>query len=98
MTILWFITGASLVVALVALRQARRTAKRLAQILEMYWELKYQQGELRVRMQRLTGEMPPAPAQAPLPALPAQAPQAAQAPAAAGQPGESFVPLSSLKR
>ncbi len=92
MTILWLITGVSLVVALVALRQARRTAKRLAQISEMYWELKYQQGELRVRMQRLTGETPPAPA---LPLLPAQAPQA---PEAAGQPGESFVALSSLKR
>jgi len=92
MTILWLITGVSLVVALVALRQARRTAKRLAQISEMYWELKYQQGELRVRMQRLTGETPPAPA---LPPMPAQAPQA---PEAAGQPGESFVALSSLKR
>ena len=85
MTLLWFITGASLVVALVAWRQARRTATRLAQMSEMYWELKYQQGELRVRMQRMTGE----------PASPS--PPAAQAPEA-GQPGESFVPLSSLKR
>ena len=85
MTILWFIAGASLAVALVAWRQTRRTAKRLAQISEMYWELKYQQGELRVRMQRMTGE----------PASPP--PQAAQVPEA-GQPGESFVPLSSLKR
>ena len=82
MTILWLITSASLVVALVAWSQARRTAKRLAQISDMYWELKYQQGEQRVRIQRLTGE---------LPALPPQPP-------AAGQPGESFVPLASLKR
>jgi hypothetical protein len=82
MTLLWFIAGVSLVVALVAWSQARRTAKRLAQISEMYWELKYQQGELRVRMQRMTGEAPPAPPQAP----------------ALEQPGESFVPLSSLKR
>jgi len=88
MTIFWLITGASLVVALVALSQARRTAKRLARISEMYWELKYQQGELRVRVQRLTGEAPPPPA---LPPLPAQAPEA-------DQPGETFVPLSSLKR
>jgi len=85
MTLLWFITGASLAVALVAWSQARRTAKRLAQISEMYWELKYQQGELRVRVRRMSGELPP------LPAQPAQAPEA-------GQPGESFVPLSSLKR
>ena len=80
MTLPWFIAGASLVVALVAWRQARQTAKRLAQLSEMYWELKYQQGELRVRMQRMEGEAP------------------APAPQAAGQPGESFVPLTSLKR
>ena len=88
MTLLWFIAAASLVLALVAWRQARRTAKRLAQISEMYWELKYQQGELRVRMQRLTGEAP-----APSP----QAQAEAQVPAP-GLPGEAFVPLSSLKR
>jgi hypothetical protein len=59
MTLLWFVVSASIVVALVAWRQARRTAQRHAQLSEMYWELKYQQGELRVRVQRLTGEMPP---------------------------------------
>jgi len=84
MTFPWFIAGASLVIALVAWSQARRTAKRLAQLSEMYWELKYQQGELRVRVQRLEGE-PPSP-----PSPPSQA--------APGQPGESFVPLTSLKR
>jgi hypothetical protein len=77
----WFIAGAALVVALVAWRQARQTAKRLAQLSEMYWELKYQQGELRVRLQRVEGEPPSPPSQA-----------------APGQPGESFVPLTSLKR
>jgi len=84
MTLLWFIAGASLVVALVAWSQARRTAKRLAQLSEMYWELKYQQGELRVRVQRVTGEVPNPPPQA-------QAPEP-------GPPGETFVPLNSLKR
>ena len=81
MTLPWFIAGASLVVALVAWRQARQTAKRLAQLSEMYWELKYQQGELRVRVQRMEGEPPSPPSQT-----------------APGQPGESFVPLTSLKR
>ena len=81
MTLSWFIAGASLVIALVALRQARRTAKRHAQLSEMYWEFKYQQGELRVRLQRLEGVPPTEVSQA----LP-------------GQPGESFVPLNSLKR
>ena len=60
MTFLWFIAGASLVVALVAWSQARRTARRLAQLSEMYWELKYQHGELRLRVQRMAGEPPPA--------------------------------------
>jgi hypothetical protein len=61
MIVLWFIASLSLVVALVAWRQARRTAKRLAQLSEMYWELKYQQGELRVRMQRVSDEAPAPP-------------------------------------
>lgn len=64
MTLLWFVAGASMIVALVAWRQARRSGKRLAQLSEMFWELKYQQGELRVRVERLTGEVPPAPASA----------------------------------
>jgi hypothetical protein len=81
MTLPWFIAGASLVVALVAWRQARQTAKRLAQLSEMYWELKYQQGELRVRLQRLEGGPPTETSQA-----------------SPAQPGESFVPLTSLKR
>jgi hypothetical protein len=48
----------------------------------MHWALRYQHGELRVRLQRLTGEAPPAVSET----------------SAAEQPGESFVPLSSLKR
>jgi len=84
MILLWSTVGASLIVALVAWRQARRTAKRLTQLSEMYWELRYQHGELRVRIQRLTGEGQPPP---PSPETSAAAPI-----------GESFVPLSSLKR
>ncbi|PYR82531.1 MAG: hypothetical protein DMF87_01195 [Acidobacteria bacterium] len=67
MTFLWFVTAASLAVAVVALVQARRTARRLEQLTQNYWELKYQNGELRVQLQQLTGESPPqtpAPAQA----------------------------------
>jgi hypothetical protein len=59
MTLLWFVTGASLLVALMALSQARRTARRLEQLSQNYWELKYQNGELRVRLQQLTGESTP---------------------------------------
>ena len=61
MTVLWVVTGVSLVAALVAWRQARRTAKRLEQLSQMYWELRYQHGELRVQVERLTGGAPPAP-------------------------------------
>jgi len=64
MTLLWLITGASLAVALVALAQARRTARRLEQLSQNYWELKFQNGELRVQLQQLTGTQPP-PADAP---------------------------------
>jgi len=80
---LWFLTGASLVVALIAFVQARRTARRLEQLTQNYWELKYQNGELRVQLERLSGggestTQPPQPA--------------------AAQGRDSFVPLASLKR
>ena len=82
MTLLWLVTGASLLLALVAWRQARRTAKRLEQLSQMYWELKYQHGELRVQVQR-GGGVTAAPARPPAPAE---------------RPVEVFVPLASLKR
>ena len=81
-TLLSFITGVSLVVALVAWRQARRTAKRLEQLTQMYWELKYQHGELRARLQSGAGS-PPSPEE-----IPAQGASA----------GSAFIPLTSLKR
>jgi hypothetical protein len=79
---LWVLTGAAVCMAFVAWRQARRTAKRLEQISQMYWELKYQHGELRVQLQRAAGELP-----APQP------PASPDAPA-----GGAFIPLASLKR
>ena len=83
MTLQWFVTGASLLAALVAWIQARRAARRLDRLSQMYWELKYQHGELRVEMDRLTG----------------QSASAGQAPAAGSGPAPAaFVPLASLKR
>jgi hypothetical protein len=68
MTLLGFITGAALVAALVAWRQSRRTARRLEQLSQMYWELKFQHGELLVRVRRLSGESAaPEPAAMPSP-------------------------------
>jgi hypothetical protein len=85
MTVQWFVTGAALLAALLAWGQARRTARRLEQLSQMYWELKFQHGELRVQIERLTGGGP-------------RVPTAPGAPEGAGPPGESFVPLASLKR
>jgi crotonobetainyl-CoA:carnitine CoA-transferase CaiB-like acyl-CoA transferase len=82
MTLLWFVTGTSLLVALVAWLHARRTARRLEQLSQMYWELKYQHGELRVQVQRLTPGSPTPPGP----------------PAPAERPSGAFVPLASLKR
>ena len=81
-TLLSFVTVVSLVIALVAWRQARRTAKRLDQLTQMYWELKYQHGELRVRLQ---GDR-------------AFTPSSQEPKAQAASPDSAFIPLTTLKR
>ena len=55
---LWIVAGASLVLGLLSWNRSRRLGRRLEQLTQMYWELKYQHGELRVQVQRLTGEGP----------------------------------------
>jgi hypothetical protein len=57
--VLWLVALLALVVALVALGYARRTARQLAQITEMYWQLKFDHGELKARVDP---PAPPAPA------------------------------------
>ena len=89
MTLLWFVAAAALVAALLAWHKARSAARRLEQVSQMYWELKYQHGELRVALQRLTAPDAPGPG-APRDTTAADAP--------AGRPTDGFVPLSSLKR
>ena len=66
MTIEWAVSAVSLLIAVLAWTKARRTARRLEQLSQMYWELKYQHGELRVQVQRLTGET----TQTPIPPTP----------------------------
>ena len=83
MTFLWFVTVVSLLAALLAWRLARRTAKRVEQLSQMYWELKYQHGELRSRMQRIPGGAGP-----PVPSVTPPDPP----------PADAFIPLTSLKR
>lgn len=84
MFLLWSVVVASCIVAFAAWTTARRSARRLAQLSEMYWELRYQYGELRSRVQGMTGE-------AQGHTHPTESPVAASR-------DESFVPLSSLKR
>jgi hypothetical protein len=86
---LWVVTVAALVVAVVAWVTARRATRRLSQLSEMYWELKYQYGELRNVV--LGGAAQP---------MPGADPSAAKDPAAAPpvRPPDGFVPLKSLRR
>jgi hypothetical protein len=60
--ILWFVTGALTIAMLVVWRRARMATKRLDQLTQMYWELKYQHGELRQQLLRTTGDASPPPA------------------------------------
>jgi hypothetical protein len=85
LTFHWFVTGAAVLVAVGALLKARRLAKRLERLTESYWELRYEHGQLRARVNRLD----PDPAAA-------GAAGAEMPPMAGGT--TAFVPLSSLKR
>jgi hypothetical protein len=63
----WLLTGAALVLAAVALLVARRQTKRLERLTESYWELRYEHGQLRARVNRLDPELqaPATPAEPP---------------------------------
>jgi hypothetical protein len=89
MTLLWAVTGVSLLVALLAWRAARQAVRRAEQLSQMYWELKYQHGELRAHLQLLSG---------PDGASPAARPAASQPAVPREHPADVFVPLASLKR
>ena len=56
MTLLWLLTGAALILAGSALFVVRRQSKRLERLTESYWELRYEHGQLRARVQRLDPE------------------------------------------
>jgi hypothetical protein len=64
----WLVAGIALVVALVALAKARRLSKRLERLTESYWELRYEHGQLRSRVNRLDPELLSQPADAGPPA------------------------------
>ena len=83
LTLHWLLAGVAVIVALAAWARARRLAKRLERLTESYWELRYEHGQLRARVNRLDPETLPAGGDS--------------APAGAPGPGTAFVPLSSLK-
>jgi hypothetical protein len=56
LTFLWLLTGAALIAAAAALMKARRLARRLERLTESYWELRYEYGQLRARLNRLDPE------------------------------------------
>lgn len=51
-------------VAVAALVQARRSARQLARLTEMYWQLKYEQGELKASVTPAAEPEPPPPPRA----------------------------------
>jgi hypothetical protein len=84
LTLQLLLTVAAVVVAVTALAKARRLAKRLERLTESYWELRYEHGQLRARVNRLDPD-------------PTAAAPGADAPA--GTSGAThFVPLSTLRR
>jgi len=82
LTFHWLLTGAAVLVAVAALVKARRLAKRLERLTESYWELRYEHGQLRARVNRLD---------------PASGAAGEDLPQLTGG-ATAFVPLSSLKR
>jgi hypothetical protein len=84
----WLLTVAAVLLALTAWARARRLAQRLERLTESYWELRYEHGQLRARVNRLDPEeasIDSAGLKGGAPAMPAGT-------------TTSFVPLSSLKR
>jgi len=81
----WLATSAALLLAAAALLRARRASKRLERLTESYWELRYENGQLRARVARL--EPPDAASGGSEPNQPARQDTTTH-----------FVPLSSLKR
>lgn len=58
MTVLWIVSILALLIALAALGYARRTSRQLAQVTEMYWQLKFDHGELKAKVNPATPAAP----------------------------------------
>ena len=53
MEFLWGVAVTGWLLALAALATARRLSRRVAQLTEQYWDLKYQHGELKERVKAI---------------------------------------------
>jgi hypothetical protein len=82
LTFQWLVTGAALLLAATAFARGRRLARRIERLTESYWELRYEHGQLRARLNRIDPDPSAAGG-----AEPTTAPGVT-----------AFVPLSSLKR
>ena len=67
MTFHWLVTGAALLLAAAGFARTRRLARRLERLTESYWELRYEHGQLRARLNRIDPE-PVTPSEASRPA------------------------------
>jgi hypothetical protein len=65
LTLQWLLTGAAALAAAAAFAKARRLSRRLERLTESYWELRYEYGQLRARVNRLDPEAPSGPAEPP---------------------------------
>jgi hypothetical protein len=66
-TLHWLLTGAALILGVAAILASRRQSKRLERLTESYWELRYEHGQLRARVNRLDPEQQAAQAAAEAP-------------------------------
>ena len=81
-TLLWFLAVSGWLLAAAAWLVARGASRRARQLHDMYWQLRYDHGELKARLDAVAPD--------------AAAPAAATPPRPA--PGTQFVPLSQVKR
>ena len=61
MNIQLIVIAAALLIAVAALLRVRRIGRRLDQVVESYWELRYEAGQLRAQVERLQGKAPEEP-------------------------------------
>jgi hypothetical protein len=60
-TVLWVLSFVAVAVGVASFVKARRVARRLERLTESYWELRYEHGQLRARLNRLDPEQAPRP-------------------------------------